>query len=158
VRLPTDTTSCYDKLTAIERAFKSGDKAARPLVYTLVNRHAQARGVTRVLFAELTSSDSNADDTITAMLNFTEWRPGVVRRERSWDEVAAARLRAVAAYGEAAADHIGLDGLGDAAAGGVRLIDAAATGAAALARSVVESAQQTQLAQPQFTDDDDPGT
>lgn len=154
VRLPTDTTSCYDKLAAFERAFKRSGDDARPLIYSLVNRHAQARGVTRVLFSELTSSDSNVDDTIVAQLAFVEWRPGVVRRERSVDAVLAARLRAVAAFGAGAADRIGLD---DVAAGGVRLIDAVATGAAALSNAVVEAGQQSLLPQPEFTDSDDPG-
>ena len=73
---------CYEKLTIINRNFKSGDQGANPKIYNIVNRHLRARGVSRVVFSGLQSDEDDQSDMIRVVLAFSEHLPAVVKREK----------------------------------------------------------------------------
>jgi hypothetical protein len=76
-----ETGDCYSKLKAINKVFRSDNKA-NPKVYAVVNRHCAARGIQKVLFSGLDSFESEREDVITATLSFLEHMPAVIRREK----------------------------------------------------------------------------
>ena len=82
VELLTDETTCYDKLAALDALFRGHDTAANPRVLDVANAHVSARGVERVVFAGLDSSESDRDDVILATLRFSEHRPPIIRAEK----------------------------------------------------------------------------
>lgn len=79
--LTEEGSDCYDKLQALDRVFKGRGKHAAPKVLEVVNRHLRARGVSRVVFSELNSRETNSDDVILATLQFVEHLPPVVNAE-----------------------------------------------------------------------------
>lgn len=80
--LTTDNeTDCYEKLEQLSPSFKKPDAKANPQIYSLSNRHAQARGIRQVVFDRLESSETSQSDTIRVTLGFTEHNPPVVRTE-----------------------------------------------------------------------------
>lgn len=82
IRLLTDDDStCYDKLKTLVAVFRAVDAQAKPFVYRLVNHHAAIWGITEVIFKGLRSVEDNDSDTIRADLQFTEYRPVMVRNE-----------------------------------------------------------------------------
>ena len=91
-----DETDCYEKLALLSPFFRKTTKQANPKIYTLVSRHAGARGIRQVIFDKLKSAETNQSDTITATLGFKEHRPPIVRTE-------AAKAK-TPTPGEAAAD------------------------------------------------------
>lgn len=95
--LATGELSCWDLLRAVSALFTASDKQGKPLIYTLVNRHVNARNIDQVLFTELSSSDTNRDDTVSVTLSFIEWRPKVVKRERTASAQAKADSAGLAA-------------------------------------------------------------
>lgn len=83
VDLTTDELStCYSKLTTINKVFKGADKGANPRVYDVTSSHLRARGVSRVVFSGLESEETDQDDTIKVVLIFSEHLPVVVKREK----------------------------------------------------------------------------
>lgn len=80
--LTDDDSDCYDKLTVINKIFKGADKGANPRVYDVTGRHLRARGVNRVVFSGLDSTDSDQDDVIQVTLVFSEHLPAVIKREK----------------------------------------------------------------------------
>ena len=80
--LTDDSSNCYSKLKRLDTIFKGavssqktdhGQTVTRPpKVYTVVNQHINARGVRKVTFSGLASSETDDDDTIQANLTFTE--------------------------------------------------------------------------------------
>jgi hypothetical protein len=82
--LQTDEESdCYEKLAALTPFFRKPDAKANPEIYALTNRHSQTRGIRKVVFDQLSSSESSKDDVIKVTLGFTEHRPPIVRQERA---------------------------------------------------------------------------
>lgn len=77
-----EETTALDQVREIHRRFSGSDRAARPRVYRLVNQHAAARGIDRVIFEELETRDRNRDDTIDAEVVLTEFRPVIVKKEQ----------------------------------------------------------------------------
>lgn len=75
-------SDCYDKLTVINKTFKSADKRANPKIYDVTARHLRARGISRVVFDRLDSSENDEDDTIQVTITFVEHLPPVVKREK----------------------------------------------------------------------------
>ena len=83
VELLTDTTTCYAKLRELNGIFKSaetvrdtdhGQTITRPpAVYAVVNEHINARGIRKVVFSGLASSETDDDDVIQAVLTFSEY-------------------------------------------------------------------------------------
>jgi hypothetical protein len=83
VELLTDERgTCYDKLAELDGLFRGHDNGANPRVLDVANAHLTARGIERVVFAGLDSSESDRDDVILATLHFTEHRPPVIRLEQ----------------------------------------------------------------------------
>jgi hypothetical protein len=76
-----DDGDCYDKLKTLNDIFKDVGAQAEPQIFTVTNRHAQARGIEQVVFASLGSRETNEDDSIVATLHFEEHRPPVVESE-----------------------------------------------------------------------------
>ena len=77
-----DESDCYEKLARLAPFFRKPDARANPQIYALANRHSQTRGIRRVIFDKLESTESNAADTIKATLGFTEHRPSSSRKRR----------------------------------------------------------------------------
>ncbi|MGE4195449.1 MAG: hypothetical protein AB7E51_18855 [Pseudodesulfovibrio sp.] len=83
VELLTESDStCYDKLASLDALFRGYDNAANPRVLDVANPHITSRGIERVVFAGLDSSETDQDDVVLAVLNFTEHRPPVIRAEK----------------------------------------------------------------------------
>jgi len=80
--LTDDASTCYDKLAELDGLFRGHDNGANPRVLDVANAHATARGIERVVFARLESSETDQDDMIAAMLGFTEHRPPIIRTEQ----------------------------------------------------------------------------
>ena len=80
--LSDDDSNCYDKLAVLNALFKGTDNGGNPKVFEIVNMHAIARGVDKVVFAGLQSTETDQDDTILCALNFVEHNPPVVKTER----------------------------------------------------------------------------
>ncbi len=74
-------STCYDKLTELNALFKGVDNGGNPKVYSVVNAHYLARGVSQVVFAGLNSTETDQDDVIACTLNFIEHMPAVVKKE-----------------------------------------------------------------------------
>ncbi len=75
--------SCYDKLAEINGIFSEVDKKASPKVFDIDNRHLAARGVRRVIFSHLNSTETNQSDIIQATLSFTEYYQAVTKLEKN---------------------------------------------------------------------------
>lgn len=80
--LTEHSSSCYDKLAEIDALFRGHDNGANPRVLTVSNPHVTSRGIEKVVFSGLQSSETNQDDTLMAILKFTEHRPPIVRAEK----------------------------------------------------------------------------
>ena len=87
--LTDESGTCYDKLDALNGVFKGTDGKANPQIFTVANRHLQARGVRQVVFSKLDSSESMATDDIKASLSFVEHNPPIVRQEQAIARVAS---------------------------------------------------------------------
>lgn len=80
--LPNDDTSTpYDKLQEVVQLFRRTDKAAKPQVYRIVNRHTAAWGLDKVLVKDLKSDDPNNVDYIKVTLTLVEWESPLVKVE-----------------------------------------------------------------------------
>lgn len=75
LRLRNDNSSTpYDKLQQIQNVFKKSGQNT-PTVYDIYNRHLKVRGITKVIFSKLTSSESNENDTLDVACEFEEYSP-----------------------------------------------------------------------------------
>ena len=90
-------TDCYEKLSRIHKIFKAADIGQNPRVYDVVNAHAAARGIDRVIFSGLDSTETDKDDVIKATLSFREHNPPV--RDREERAVASDKARGEKAPG-----------------------------------------------------------
>jgi len=79
--LTEEGSTCYDKLAALSRIFKGTDNGGNPKIYDVVNTHALARGIERVVFSGLSSQETDQDDVIAANLSFVEHVPPVTKVE-----------------------------------------------------------------------------
>lgn len=79
--LTEEGSTCYDKLAALNRTFKGTDNGGNPKIYDVVNAHALARGIERVVFSGLSSQETDQDDVISANLSFVEHVPPVTKVE-----------------------------------------------------------------------------
>lgn len=77
-----DGQSCYTKLAELDALFRGHDNGVNPRVLDVANPHVMARGIERVVFSRLDSSEDNQSDAIKATLGFTEHRPPIVRAEQ----------------------------------------------------------------------------
>lgn len=80
--LATDSESdCYEKLETLAEYFKKADSKANPQIFTIVNRHAQGRGIRQVVFDRLETTENDKNDLAYATLGFTEHNPPIVQVE-----------------------------------------------------------------------------
>lgn len=92
--LTDDNSDCYEKAAELAGLFKDTDGKLNPQIFTVVNKHIQARGVKQVVFSSLDTTESSRNDEIRATLKFVEHMPPIVRPEKaeaktpSADEVA----------------------------------------------------------------------
>lgn len=83
IRLLTDEEStCYDKAEQIVQIFQAVDSAAKPFIYRIVNKHTALWKIKEVVFEGLRTKETNQDDTLIASLEFTEYRPVLVAKEK----------------------------------------------------------------------------
>lgn len=83
VELLTDEGgTCYDRLNQVDALFRGHDNNANPRVLDVTNPHVTSRGIERVVFSGLESSETDQDDVIMAILRFSEDRPPVIRAEK----------------------------------------------------------------------------
>lgn len=73
--------TCYDRLDRINAIFRGADNGVNPKIYTVVNRHLRARGIDRVVFESLSSSEDDMEDVLEVSLKFREHRPAIVAVE-----------------------------------------------------------------------------
>lgn len=66
-----------DKLRVIQNLFRAGGQEI-PEVHTLINPHTAIRGISQVLFKNLTTKESNSLEAITASIEFWEYIPMTV--------------------------------------------------------------------------------
>lgn len=75
LKLRNDESSTpYDKLQQIQNVFKKSGQNT-PTVYDIYNRHLKVRGITKVIFSKLTSSENNENDTMDVSCEFEEYSP-----------------------------------------------------------------------------------
>jgi hypothetical protein len=89
--LTDNAGTCYKKLKNLNSIFKGADAERDtdhgqkvkqpPKIYTVVNQHINARGVRKVVFSGLASSESDEDDVIQAVLTFNESNNPAARAE-----------------------------------------------------------------------------
>lgn len=75
-----DGSDCYEKLATLDKIFRTKDKDS-VRVFDVNNKHLMARGVRQVVFSDLESSETNADDVIQITLQFTEYEPPITKNE-----------------------------------------------------------------------------
>ena len=80
--LTDKASSCYEKLTELNRIFKGYDNGGNPKVLTVVNPHITARGIDDVVFKRLSSKEDNRTDVIVATLAFCEHNPPIQEVEK----------------------------------------------------------------------------
>ncbi len=81
--LTDDAGTCYDKLTELNAIFLDHDGSINPKIFTVANKHLAARGVGQVVFAKLSSSETEQNDEIIATLGFDEYEPAIRRLEKA---------------------------------------------------------------------------
>ena len=79
--LTDQSSSCYDKLAALNGVFKGYDNGGNPKVLTVNNPHMAARGIDQVVFKRLSSKEDNQTDKIVATLAFCEHNPPIQKVE-----------------------------------------------------------------------------
>lgn len=83
ILLTDETSTSYEKAAELGSLFKDVDTHANPQVFTVVNRHMQARGIKQVVFSRLETAENDQTDEIRATLAFVEHTPPIVRSEKS---------------------------------------------------------------------------
>lgn len=84
IDLLTDNDSdCYAKLTELDKTFKGHGTGGRPQVYEVRNRHTLARGIKKIVFSRLESSETDQDDIIRCTMQFQEYLPAIMKVEKA---------------------------------------------------------------------------
>lgn len=83
--LTDETLTCYDRLRRLNSIFRKVDKDGNPVVYSISNRHLRSRGIKSVVFSELSSSESNENDVISASLVLKEFSSPSEKNKRGVD-------------------------------------------------------------------------
>lgn len=122
--LPSDEPGSYAESSArrLAQLFQRADGNAKPFVYTIAHPIAAALNLNEVLFRAIRIQSTNEGDAATAEVEFLEFRPMMVKRERSRRRLTLggaidAGLGAAPAAIKAAADKVGggVNGAVDAA-------------------------------------------
>lgn len=77
-----DQSSPYKKLEALQNIFKKPGQD-KPTVYDIYNRHTQLRGITKVIFKNLSTVEDNSLDIIKASCEFVEFSPISIQYQNS---------------------------------------------------------------------------
>ena len=72
----------YDKLKNLQKIFGKTDSSAKPEVMRIINVHCESRGIEKVIFKSLRTSESSGD-TIEAFLEFVEYLPVIAVKKES---------------------------------------------------------------------------
>lgn len=81
--LDTDEkTDCYNKLETVQSLFRKTDSQAKPVVYSIVNLHANKRKINKVLFTGLKSKETNTSNTLIVALSFVEYETIQIAAEK----------------------------------------------------------------------------
>jgi hypothetical protein len=67
-----------DKLTLIQNLFKKPAQA-KPVVYEIVNEHTAIRGVSKVIFKDLTTKEQNKKSEVLVSIEFWEYIPITIK-------------------------------------------------------------------------------
>lgn len=86
--LNDDSSTPYEKLKIIQNIFKKPGQEL-PNVYEIINRHLQARGISKVVFKKLTSSEDNNRDVIRATCEFWEYIPITIQAKKNTSGVSS---------------------------------------------------------------------
>lgn len=70
------------KLEIIQNLFKKNGQE-KPIIYEIVNEHTAARGITKVLFKNLTTKEQNKKDELSVMIEFWEYIPITITAKKS---------------------------------------------------------------------------
>lgn len=81
--LNDDESSCYDKLSQLNEMFRKTDAKANPQIYEISNHHISFRGIRKVVFSKLSTSENDKTDEIVATLGFVEHTPPIVKMEKA---------------------------------------------------------------------------
>ena len=70
--LESEEQTIIDKLDIIQKLFKNSGQA-KPNVYEIVNEHTAVRGISKVIFKDMTTKETNKKSEIIAVLEFWEY-------------------------------------------------------------------------------------
>lgn len=66
---------CYDQVAIYQKVFRKSPDQQKPGVYQLVNKHAQARNISQVVFSNFQTTEDNKSDKVLATCEFMEHVP-----------------------------------------------------------------------------------
>ncbi|NPV89822.1 MAG: transcriptional regulator [Firmicutes bacterium] len=84
------------KLAIIQNLFKKQGQE-KPIVYEIVNEHTAVRGITQVLFKNLTTKEQNKNDELSAMIEFWEYIPMTITATKAGSTSSTPAANAAAA-------------------------------------------------------------
>lgn len=73
--LSDEASTCYEKLQWLSMPFLGMDEHGNPKIYQILNEHLIIRCIFDVIFAGLSSHETDQDDVIEAELHFVEHEP-----------------------------------------------------------------------------------
>lgn len=91
------------KLEVIQNLFKKKGQA-KPIIYEIVNEHTAARGVTKVLFKNLTTMEQSKKDELTVMVEFWEYIPMTITATKSTGSISGTSGTSAASVAKANLD------------------------------------------------------
>lgn len=83
------------KLEQIQNLFKKQGQS-KPTVYEIVNEHTAARGITKVLFKNLTTKEQSKKDELTVMIEFWEYIAMTITATKSTSTTSTAQTSTTA--------------------------------------------------------------
>ena len=81
------------KLEVIQNLFKKQGQA-KPTTYEIVNEHTAARGITKVLFKDLTTKEQSKKDELTVLVEFWEYIAMTITATKSTGSTSKAKTTA----------------------------------------------------------------
>ena len=70
-----DEGDCSEQVRILQQLFRKSPDQEKPGVYRIVSKHAQARGINEVIFADLKTIEDNRSDKVYVIAEFTEHAP-----------------------------------------------------------------------------------
>lgn len=75
IKLITEDGDVYSQLSSIQAMFRKKDGQIKPDIHTISNKHANIRGIKKVLFNDLDTEESEEDDSLTVIIKLEEFLP-----------------------------------------------------------------------------------